>query len=152
MVAEKANKKSKAISERQWLSDVKIDNPNEIVNLQTEGTLNKGINISDIESVFTEYRKTQDAMKVVKEKLDTLKPILTEMVKNEGGSYTQDGYVGQIVTNNPSKVLKTKAEVLTAVPKKYHYQILKDKKGSSHLKVAVAPKPNTVEVIITEQE
>ena len=152
MVAEKANKKSKAISERQWLSDVKIDNPNEILNLQTEGTLNKGINISDIESVFTEYRKTQDAMKVVKEKLDTLKPILTEMVQNEGGSYTQDGYVGQIVINNPSKALKTKAEVLTAVPKKYHYQILKDKEGSSHLKVAVAPKPNTVEVTITEQE
>ena len=152
MVAEKANKKSKAVSERQWLSDVKIDNPNEILNLQTEGTLNKGINISDIESVFTEYRKTQDAMKVVKEKLDTLKPILTEMVQNEGGSYTQDGYVGQIVINNPSKALKTKAEVLTAVPKKYHYQILKDKEGSSHLKVAVAPKPNTVEVTITEQE
>lgn len=122
------------------------------LNLITEGALGKGVNLSEITEVFTEYRKTQDAMKVVKEKLDTLKPILTEMVQNEGGSYTQDGYVGQIVTNNPSKVLKTKAEVLTAVPKKYHYQILKDKKGSSHLKVAVAPKPNTVEVIITEQE
>lgn len=122
------------------------------LNLITEGALGKGINLSEITEVFTEYRKTQDAMKVVKEKLDALKPILTEMVQNEGGSYTQDGYVGQMVTNNPSKVLKTKAEVLTAVPKKYHYQILKDKKGSSHLKVAVAPKPNTVEVIITEQE
>lgn len=122
------------------------------LNLITEGALGKGIDLSEITEVFTEYRKTQDAMKVVKEKLDALKPILTEMVQNEGGSYTQDGYVGQMVTNNPSKVLKTKAEVLTAVPKKYHYQILKDKKGSSHLKVAVAPKPNTVEVIITEQE
>ena len=122
------------------------------LNLITEGALGEGVNLSEITEVFTEYRKTQDAMKVVKEKLDTLKPILTEMVQNEGGSYTQDGYVGQIVNNNPSKVLKTKAEVLTAVPKKYHYQILKDKKGSSHLKVAVAPKPNTVEVIITEQE
>jgi len=152
MVAEKANKKSKAISERQWLSDVKIDNPNEILNLQTEGTLNKGINISDIESVFTEYRLQQDALKVVENKLKALKPILTELVKNEGGSFTQDGYVGRIVTNNPSKVLKTKAEVLTAVPKKYHYQILNDKKGNEYLRVAVAPKPNTVEVTITEQE
>ena len=152
MVAEKANKKSKAVSERQWLSDVKIDNPNEILNLQTEGTLNKGINISDIESVFTEYRLQQDALKVVENKLKALKPILTELVKNEGGSFTQDGYVGRIVTNNPSKVLKTKAEVLTAVPKKYHYQILNDKKGSEYLRVAVAPKPNTVEVTITEQE
>ena len=124
----------------------------ETLNLITEGALGKGINLSEITEVFTEYRKTQDAMKVVKEKLEALKPVLTEMVQNEGGSYTQDGYVGQMVTNNPSKVLKTKAEVLTAVPKKYHYQILKDKKGSSHLKVAVAPKPNTVEVTITEQE
>ena len=135
------------ISENKGSSTVE-----DTLNLITEGALGKGVNLSEITEVFTEYRKTQDAMKVVKEKLDTLKPILTEMVQNEGGSYTQDGYVGQIVTNNPSKVLKTKAEVLTAVPKKYHYQILKDKKGSSHLKVAVAPKPNTVEVIITEQE
>ena len=124
----------------------------ETLNLITEGALGKGINLSEIAEVFTEYRRVQDAMKVVKEKLEALKPVLTEMVQNEGGSYTQDGYVGQMITNNPSKVLKTKAEVLTAVPKKYHYQILKDKKGSSHLKVAVAPKPNTVEVTITEQE
>ena len=149
MVAERTDKKSKAISEREWLSRVKIDNP---TNFQTEGTLDKGTNLSDIESVFTEYRLQQDALKVVEKKLNALKPILTELVKNEGGSFIQDGYVGQIVANNPSKVLKTKAEVLTAVPKKYHYQILKDKKGSEYLRVAVAPKPNTVEVTITEQE
>jgi len=122
------------------------------LNLITEGVLNKGINLSEITEVFNEYRKVQDAMKVVKEKLEVLKPVLTKMVQDEGGSYTQDGYVGQIVTNSPSKVLKTKAEVLVAVPKKYHYQILKDKKGNDYLKVAVAPKPNTVEVAITEQE
>jgi hypothetical protein len=122
------------------------------LNLVTEGVLGEGINLSEITEVFTEYRKTQDAMKVVKAKLEALKPVLTEMVQNEGGSYTQDGYVGQIVAVPASRVLKTKAEVLVAVPKKYHYQILKDKKNSSHLKVAVAPKPNTVEVEITEQE
>ena len=120
------------------------------LNLITEGVLGKGINLSEITEVFTEYRKTQDAMKVVKAKLEALKPVLTEMVQNEGGSYTQDGYVGQIVFVKASKVLKTKAEVLTAVPKKYHYQILKDKEASSHLKVAVAPKENTVTVTITE--
>ena len=122
------------------------------LNLITEGVLGKGINLSEITEVFTEYRKTQDALKVVKAKLEALKPVLTEMVQNEGGSYTQDGYVGQMVAVPASRVLKTKAEVLVAVPKKYHYQILKDKKDSSHLKVAVAPKPNTVEVEITEQE
>jgi len=122
------------------------------LNLITEGVLGEGINLSEITEVFTEYRKTQDALKVVKAKLDALKPVLTEMVQNEGGSYTQDGYVGQMVAVPASRVLKTKAEVLVAVPKKYHYQILKDKKDSKHLKVAVAPKPNTVEVEITEKE
>jgi len=122
------------------------------LNLITEGVLGTGINLSEITEVFTEYRKTQDALKVVKAKLEALKPVLTEMVQNEGGSYTQDGYVGQMVAVPASRVLKTKAEVLVAVPKKYHYQILKDKKDSSHLKVAVAPKPNTVEVEITEKE
>jgi len=120
------------------------------LNLITEGILDKGVNLSEIIEVFDEYRRVQDAMKVVKGKLEALKPVLTEMVQNEGGSYTQDGYVGQIVFVKASKVLKTKAEVLTAVPKKYHYQILKDKEASSHLKVAVAPKENTVTVTITE--
>jgi len=131
-----------------------VGSSNEVnpLNLITEGVLDKGINLLEITEVFNEYRKVQDAMKVVKAKLEALKPVLTEMVQNEGGSYTQDGYVGQIVAVPASRVLKTKAEVLVAVPKKYHYQILKDKKDSNHLKVAVAPKPNTVEVEITEQE
>ena len=131
-----------------------VGSSNEVnpLNLITEGVLDKGINLLEITEVFNEYRKVQDAMKVVKEKLEVLKPVLTKMVQDEGGSYTQDGYVGQIVSVPASRVLKTKAEVLVAVPKKYHYQILKDKKNSSHLKVAVAPKPNTVEVAITEQE
>jgi len=143
MVKRQAAKVSKSVGSSDEVNSL---------NLITEGVLGKGINLSEITEVFTEYRKTQNAMKVVKAKLEALKPILTEMVQNEGGSYTQDGYVGQMVAVPASRVLKTKAEVLVAVPKKYHYQILKDKKDSSHLKIAVAPKPNTVEVEITEQE
>lgn len=121
------------------------------INLQTEGIVTKGINLSDIDSVFDSYRQTQMAIDTLKDKLGQLKPVLTDLVKmEEGEAYVRDGYKAQIVTNDPSRVLKTKAEVLTAVPKKYHYQILKDKKGSSYVKVAVAPKENTVSVLVTE--
>ena len=121
------------------------------INIQTEGIVTKGINLSDIDSVFDSYRQTQMAIDTLKDKLGQLKPILTDLVKmEEGEAYVRDGYKAQIVINTPSRVLKTKAEVLTAVPKKYHYQILKDKKGSSYVKVALAPKENTVSVLVTE--
>tara|TARA_Y100000310_G_scaffold94852_1_gene92622 strand:- start:7907 stop:8323 length:417 start_codon:yes stop_codon:yes gene_type:complete len=104
-----------------------------------------------IGGVFDEYRQTQMAIESLQKRLNELKPVLTEMVRQEEDEfYIRDGYKAQIVTTQPSKALKTKAEVLTVVPKKYHYQILKDKKGSSHLKIAVAPKENTVKVTITE--
>ena len=121
------------------------------INIQTEGIVTKGINLSDIDSVFDSYRQTQMAIDALKDKLGQLKPVLTDLVNmEEGQAYVRDGYKAQIVTNTPSRVLKTKAEVLTVVPKKYHYQILKDKKGSSYVKVALAPKENTVNVIVTE--
>lgn len=121
------------------------------INIQTEGIVTKGINLSDIDSVFDSYRQTQMAIDALKDKLGQLKPVLTDLVNmEEGQAYVRDGYKAQIVTNTPSRVLKTKAEVLAVVPKKYHYQILKDKKGSSYVKVALAPKENTVNVIVTE--
>ena len=109
------------------------------------------VDTSEIGKIFDEYRRTQMAIESLQKRLSELKPVLTDLVQNEEDeSYIRDGYKAQIITTKPSKALKTKAEVLTAVPKKYHYQILKDKKGGSHLKVAVAPKENTVTVTITE--
>ena len=95
------------------------------INIQTEGIVTKGINLSDIDSVFDSYRQTQMAIDALKDKLGQLKPVLTDLVNmEEGQAYVRDGYKAQIVTNTPSRVLKTKAEVLAVVPKKYHYQIL----------------------------
>jgi len=120
------------------------------INLQTEGIATKGINLSDIESVFDSYRQTQMAIDLLKQKQGQLKPVLTELVNEQGGKYVREGYMAQIVTVKPTTALKTKAEVLIAVPKKYHHLIIKDKDGNSHLKVAVAPKENTVSVLVTE--
>ena len=105
-----------------------------------------------IDRVFDEYRKNEMAIARLKEANSSLKGTLEELVlQEENEEYTRNGVKAQMVTVKPSKSLKTRAEVLAVVPKKYHYQILKDKKGSTYLKVATAPKENTVtDVTITE--
>ena len=105
-----------------------------------------------IDRVFDEYRKNEMAIARLKEANSSLKGTLEELVlQEENEEYTRNGVKAQMVTVKPSKSLKTRAEVLAVVPKKYHYQILKDKKGSTYLKVATAPKTNTVtDVTITE--
>ena len=105
-----------------------------------------------IDRVFDEYQKNEMAIAKLKEANSLLKPSLEELVlQEENEEYTRNGLKAQFITVKPSKSLKTRAEVLAVVPKKYHYQILKDKKGSTYLKVATAPKENTVTGIsITE--
>ena len=107
---------------------------------------------SEIDKVFDEYVRNDMAIAKLKEANNLLKPTLTELVlQEENKEYIRNGLKAQMVTVKPSKALKTRAEVLAVVPKKYHYQILKDKKGSTYLKVATAPKENTVtDVTITE--
>ena len=51
------------------------------INLQTEGIVTKGINLSDIDSVFDSYRQTQMAIDTLKDKLGQLKPVLTDLVR-----------------------------------------------------------------------
>jgi hypothetical protein len=103
------------------------------------------------ETIFEHYRTYQDAIKQLEEKLKALKPMLYQIVEEEGGKFEQDGYLAQIVESKPTQVLKTKAEVLIAVPKKYHYLILKDMFKAPYLKVAVAPKDNIAEVTINKK-
>ena len=105
-----------------------------------------------IDRVFDEYRKNEMAIARLKEANSSLKGTLEELVlQEENEEYTRNGLKAQFITVKPSKSLKTRAEVLAVVPKKYHYQILKDKKGSTYLKVATAPKENTVtDISITE--
>ena len=105
-----------------------------------------------IDRVFDEYQKNEMAIAKLKEANSLLKPSLEELVlQEENEEYTRNGLKAQFITVKPSKSLKTRAEVLAVVPKKYHYQILKDKKGSTYLKVATAPKENTVtDISITE--
>ena len=107
---------------------------------------------SEIDKVFDEYVRNDMAIAKLKEANNLLKPTLTELVlQEENKAYIRNGLKAQMVTVKPSKALKTRAEVLAVVPKRYHCQILKDKLGNTHLKVGTAPKTNTVtDVTITE--
>ena len=102
------------------------------------------------EAIFKSYRETQDAIKQLQEKLSGLKPLLTQVVEANGGKFESDGYLAQMIETKPTKVLKKKDEVLAFVPKKYHYNILKDMVKAPYLKVALAPKDKFVDVEVKE--
>ena len=102
------------------------------------------------ESIFETYRQTQDAIKQLNKELSGLKPMLKDIVEKHGGKFEHEGYLAQMIETKPSKVLKTKDEVLAFVPKKYHYNIVKDMIKAPYIKVALAPKDNIVEVELKE--
>lgn len=102
------------------------------------------------EKVFELYRLWQDSIKQLDAKIKTLKPYLIDIVEDNGGKFEHDGYVAQMIESKPTKSLKTKDEVLAVVPKKYHWNILKDVERKPYLKVAVAPKDNIAEVIVNK--
>ena len=108
------------------------------------------IDSTDDKEIFKNYRETQDAIKQLQERLNALKPLLTQVVESNGGKFESDGYLAQMIETKPTKVLKKKDEVLAFVPKKYHYNILKDMVKAPYLKVALAPKDKIVDVEVKE--
>ena len=108
------------------------------------------IDSTDDKEIFKNYRETQDAIKQLQERLNALKPLLTQVVESNGGKFEDDGYLAQMIETKPTKVLKKKDEVLNFVPKKYHWNMLRDMVKSPYLKVALAPKDKIVEVKLEE--
>ena len=105
---------------------------------------------SAIVPLFNRYNQIKQAISNLQDEAKEIQPVLKGLVKAEGGEFIHDGMKAQISPARVDVALKTKAEVLVAVPKKYHYLILKDKPVSEYLKVGVAPKKKEVTVTITE--
>jgi hypothetical protein len=89
-----------------------------------------------LDSVFDRVVELQQTKKELDAELKGLKVTLLDEVKNLGGEYIRNGVKAQVIAENliPKGKLVTLKEVLKAVPKKYHYLILEDKKIAEYVK------------------